>query len=102
MMQIKFDYPLPNCSDGTYHLTEQELVNLLEQAYERGKSSVVDSSQIETYTSTSSDAVVYETLDEFRYTECAYCGSFDCSDPDDAASTKCKKLARASFGKRSS
>ena len=99
MIQTKFDYPLPNCPDGTYHLTEQELVKLLNQAYEQGKSSVVDSSQIETYTSTADSKVVYETLDEFRYTECAYCGSFDCFDPDDDAATACKKLAKAQFKK---
>lgn len=35
MMQVLFDYPLPNNGDR-YDLSEQELYKLLEQAYNNG------------------------------------------------------------------
>lgn len=35
MMQVTFEYPLPN-EQGRYDLSEEELVELLEKAYNKG------------------------------------------------------------------
>lgn len=41
MVQIRFEYPLPNNGDR-YDLSEQELVALLRKAYENGRKQAQD------------------------------------------------------------
>ena len=36
MMQVRYKYPLPNDGKG-YRLTEEELVKLLDEVYEKGR-----------------------------------------------------------------
>lgn len=45
MMQVKFDYPLPNNGDR-YDLSKEELVELFKKAYDNGRQSIPEYSTI--------------------------------------------------------
>lgn len=92
------DFGLCPRETNCWTFTDDELFELLMSAYTKGKLDEVDIEKDEQpITEHSDEHKLYENLDEFRYEECAYCGSFICSDPDDAAAEGCHKLKEAHF-----